>query len=76
MCNFRVGDLVQLKSGSPRMTVTDVTSTPARWEFGRQISPDRITVYVVWIIYGTSEVKRDHFDAAVLVPAKDERSSY
>ena len=67
--DFEIADLVQLKSGSPRMAVESVTNYPPVWEFGAQTDPGRQVVHVVWMVYGTSEVKRAQFDRRLLVPA-------
>lgn len=41
---FEVGDIVYLKSGSPKMTVTDVSDTTQK-------------VMVAWVIFHTSEMR-------------------
>lgn len=71
--HFNVGDLVQLKSGSPRMVVAAVRSAPAVWEFGMEVTPATYQCNVVYIVYGTGEVKEAMFDRRLLVPASDRR---
>lgn len=43
MYKFKVGDVVRLKSGSPKLTVTDVMNDPL--------------ITVTWIVYETSETR-------------------
>lgn len=72
---FNVGDLVHLKSGSPRMGVESVTHIPADTLQGVPFGDTaRTMVSVVYMVYGTGEVKRATFDQRMLVPARDDRS--
>jgi len=72
---FEIGDIVQLKSGPPRMVVENVTSYPEITDGYTVLTPRRRVYTVVWIVYGTSEVKRDTFDHRLLVLAVDDRRS-
>lgn len=73
---YRLGEIVHLKSGSPRMTVERITAYPPQYDFGVETIPGRVIYDVVWVVYGTSEVKRDSFHEALLVPPIADKGGY
>lgn len=75
-CEFEIGDLVQLKSGSPRMMVCGIERTSPVWYHGVEAHPAQLHYKVTWMVYGTSEVKEAQFDHRLLVPAVDDRRNY
>lgn len=57
--DFKIGDLVYLRSGSPGMTVINIEEVSVSWRFLRAPS-----IGVVWVFEGTTH--RDNFPPEVL----------
>lgn len=60
MYMFQVGDVVHLKSGSPRMTVVSM-------------HPDNPDITVAWVVYNTGELKQAVLPVLALKPTTDDR---
>ena len=60
MYMFQIGDVVYLKSGSPRMTVVSM-------------HPDNPDITVAWVVYGTGELKHAVLPVLALKLATDDR---
>lgn len=59
---FKVGDIVQLKSGGPKMTVHGVDVSPGM---------DEPRVWCVWFAGSKRQLDRFSVNTLVLVPEKD-----
>jgi uncharacterized protein YodC (DUF2158 family) len=59
MAKFAIGDIVQLKSGGPKMTVTEVFDAPVK----------TVTYNTAW--FAGSKQERGHFPEEALVQAQN-----